>query len=103
MQDGSQRQFSRRSKLETCFAIIEVVAKGVEKPTHIMYKANLSWSVMQDYVKSLERQGLITSVGADGRRAYHLTPKGFDLLGKYLEIKEDIKNTEGLPQNFVVS
>ena len=103
MQEENPRQMTRRSKLETCFAIIEVMAKGVEKPTHIMYKANLSWSVMQDYIKSLERQGLITITGAEGRRVFHLTTKGFDLLSKYLEIKEDIKNSEGMPQNIVVS
>ncbi|MDG6922219.1 MAG: hypothetical protein JRN67_02875, partial [Nitrososphaerota archaeon] len=97
------RQLNRRSKLETYFEIIEVVAKGVEKPTHIMYKANLSWSMMQDYVKNLEIRGIVASAEIEGRRAYHLTPKGFDLLSKYLEIKEDMRTAEGLPQSIIVS
>ena len=103
MQDRTQRQLNRRSKLETYFEIIEVVGAGTQKPTHIMYKANLSWTVMQDYIKNLESRAIVESAEAEGRRGHHLTQKGFELLNKYREIKEDMRISEALPQSIIAS
>jgi predicted transcriptional regulator len=103
MQDRTERQLKRRSKLETYFSIIEVVGAGNQKPTHIMYKANLSWVVMQDYIRNLESRGVVESAEAEGRKSYHLTQRGFELLAKYLEIKENMNIGEGLPQTIPVS
>ncbi|MDG6995944.1 MAG: hypothetical protein JRN52_08475 [Nitrososphaerota archaeon] len=89
----------RRSKLETYFSIIEVVGAGNQKPAHIMYKANLSWVVMQDYIRNLENRGIVESADAEGRKSYHLTQRGFELLAKYRKIKEDMRISAVLPQN----
>ena len=103
MYEVSPRQMSRRSKLETYFAIVEVIGNGFEKPTHIMYKANLSWSVMQRYIKNLELRGIVSCGQVEGKRGYHLTQKGFELLSKYLELKEDMSEEIRVPQSITIS
>ena len=86
-----QSQLNRRSKMETYCDIVKAIGAGAEKPTHIMYRANLSWTVMQGYIKDLESQGLIVSHESDGKRLYKLTEKGFMLLKQYVSIKEDLR------------
>jgi predicted transcriptional regulator len=77
--------------METYCDIVKAIGAGAEKPTHIMYRANLSWTVMQGYIKDLETQALIASQEIDGKRLYRLTEKGFLLLRQYVSIKEDLK------------
>jgi predicted transcriptional regulator len=86
-----QSQLNRRSKMETYCDIVKAIGAGAEKPTHIMYRANLSWTVMQGYIKDLEAQGLVVSQESDGKRLYKLTEKGFLLLKQYVSIKEDLR------------
>jgi predicted transcriptional regulator len=85
------QQLNRRSKMETYCDIVKAIGAGAEKPTHIMYRANLSWTVMQGYIKDLETQELVTSQESDGKRLFKLTEKGFMLLKQYVSIKEDLK------------
>jgi len=89
-QQPQQQQLNRRSKMETYCDIVKAIGAGAEKPTHIMYRANLSWTVMQGYIKDLETQGLVVSQDSDGKRLYKLTEKGFMLLRQYVSIKEDL-------------
>lgn len=77
--------------METFCDILRAIGAGAEKPTHIMYKANLSWTVMQGYIKSLEMQGLVITTVDQGKRLYHLSEKGFQLLGQFMSIREDLK------------
>ena len=88
-----QQQLNRRSRMETCCDIIKAIGGGAEKPTHIMYRANLSWTVMQGYIKALEGQGLVQAQDAEGKRLYQLTDRGFGLLKQYLSIKDDLRLT----------
>ena len=76
--------------METCSDILRAIGAGAEKPTHIMYKANLSWTVMQHYMKSLEAQNLIIATNEQGKRLYHLSDKGFQLLKQFMTIREDL-------------
>ena len=77
--------------METFCDILRAIGAGAEKPTHIMYKANLSWTVMQGYIKSLEMQGLVITTVDQGKRLYHLSEKGFQLLSQFMSIREDLK------------
>jgi predicted transcriptional regulator len=90
-QPKQANQISRRSRLETYGDILYAVSVGAEKPTHIMYKANLSWGVMKEYLKSLETFGLITSTEANGNRIYHLSDPGFKVLKQFLDVKDELK------------
>jgi predicted transcriptional regulator len=87
---------NRRSRLETNADILRAIAEGAEKPTHIMYKANLSWSVMQGYIKALEEQNLIVSRETDGRRHYELTEKGLRVLNAFLAVRREL-DLQNLP------
>lgn len=80
----------RRSRLETIYDILEAIAAGTDKPTHIMYKANLSWKILQQYFKSLESQGIVALNNDQGRRAYQLTEKGFNLLAQFKVVREGL-------------
>ena len=80
----------RRSKMETFGDILKTIAAGTEKPTHIMYKANLSWKILQQYLKALEAQGLVIPSNEDGRRVYRLSEKGFKLLSQFNSVREDL-------------
>jgi predicted transcriptional regulator len=88
-----QQQLNRRSRMETFCDILRAIGGGAEKPTHIMYKANLSWTVMQSYIKSLESQGLVISTDAEGKRMYRLSEKGYQVLNQFLSIREDLNLT----------
>ncbi|SRR5579863_764380 len=86
-----QSGLNRRSRLETYGDILYAVSVGASKPTHIMYKANLSWVVMKEYLKSLERFGFITSEENNGNRIYQLSDAGFRVLKQFLEVKDELK------------
>jgi len=90
VQPQQQQQLNRRSRMETFCDILRAIGSGAQKPTHIMYKANLSWTVMQDYIKALEAQGLVVSDNEEGKRLYRLSQKGFQLLNQFLTIREDL-------------
>ena len=81
---------SRRSRMETYCDILKAIGAGAEKPTHIMYKANLSWTVMQGYIRALEVRGLVLTQDLEGKKTYHLSDKGFHLLNQFISIKEDL-------------
>ena len=50
----------RRSKLEMYVDILNVLAhKGPLKLTHIMYKANVNCSILNEYLDFLIKQGLV--------------------------------------------
>jgi predicted transcriptional regulator len=57
---------------------------GVDKPTRIMYAANMSWRPTQRMLSHLVEQGLILEVlntkGKQSRRRYHITEKGEKVL-----------------------
>ncbi|MDH2899530.1 MAG: winged helix-turn-helix domain-containing protein [archaeon] len=50
-------QFGRRSRVESYCDVFDAIGSGLEKPTHIMYKANLSWNVLEAHIEKLVRKG----------------------------------------------
>lgn len=76
--------------METYCDILKAIAAGAEKPTHVMYKANLSWTVMQSYLKSLESRGLVMAQETEGKKTYRLSDKGFQLLRQFMSIRDDL-------------
>ncbi len=83
----------RRSKLEIRLKILAAVKQGVEKPTRIMYAANMSWKPVQLMLSHLVEQGLLLEVLDTGnkqsKRRYHITEKGEKILD-YFEKAKDI-------------
>ena len=83
----------RRSKLEIRLKILAAVKQGVDKPTRIMYAANMSWKPVQLMLTHLVEQGLLLEVVNTGskqsKRRYHITEKGEKILD-YFEKAKDI-------------
>lgn len=76
--------------MEVKIDIMQAMADGAGRPTHIMYRSNLSWAVMRGFIKSLEQQGLVSSNEIEGRRNYILTEKGSKVLHTYLSVRKQL-------------
>ena len=71
----------QRSVLRIHLDILNAISEeGDAKPTHVLYKANLSHDRLVKYLDELTTKGLI-EVKQDGEnRTYNLTPKGVSFL-----------------------
>ncbi len=83
----------RRSKLETCIDVLNTISKGVTKPTCIMFKANLSWSPMQEYLHFLMDQELIAKNSKGQKVRYEITDKGRRTLNYFRMVEENLSPT----------
>ncbi len=78
----------RRSKLEIIISILHAARENVNA-THITYRANLSYSQLQSYLKLLIKNGLISIIDdAEGNRSYRTTPKGQLLIDHWEKVKD---------------
>lgn len=79
----------KRTRLEVIKDILEVIKSknGKIKPTHILYKSNLSYQMMEDYLKELIEKELIREQRTKQGRTYVLTDKGFAFLAEYGRIQ----------------
>lgn len=68
----------RRNDLDICADILQVASKGAKK-THLVYKANLNFSIVKSYIRRLMESGLIESY--DGK--FFTTDKGVEFLQNY--------------------
>ncbi len=75
----------KRNKLEVIYDILKVIREksGKIKPTHILYKSNLSYLMMKDYLNELIEKGLIKEQKFNDKRSYIITQKGRDYLEKF--------------------
>lgn len=78
---------TRRSQMEIYIDILKAVAEGKKKPTHIMYRANLSWTRLKRYIDFLIGQDLLAEKTNEGTTVFTLTPKGKDVLGYFKRIE----------------
>jgi predicted transcriptional regulator len=83
----SGNQDSRRSSIEIACDILEVVAAKTSKPTHIAYRANLSWTLVNKYLGNMVERGLVKKVDTGRRSAYEVTPSGRAVLSLFNEVK----------------
>ena len=82
----------RRSLLQIKVDILRVVAAGFGKPTQIMYRANLSWNVLQTQLKSFLESDMIEVEEYGSRRKYLITPKGIEMINSYQKVVREILN-----------
>ena len=80
----------RRSLLQIRVDILRVVMEGYGKPTQIMYKANLSWNVLQTQLKSFLEADLLKVEEYGSRRMYIITPRGTDMVMSYHKVLDQI-------------
>jgi predicted transcriptional regulator len=61
-----------------------------------MYRANVSWTVMQDFLKELEAEKLVDTVSQrSGHKKYVLSEKGMECLRTMLAAKSLLGEGEG--------
>ena len=96
-----------RDRLQIVTDMLSVVRdnNGARK-TRIMYLANLSWKLLNQYLNDLMEAGLLSFGGSD---CYVLTPKGrqfLDRVGEYSKRREkveeqlnDVKNERVMLEN----
>lgn len=77
----------RRSKMEIYIDMLQVIAEGNVKPTHVMYKANLSWARLMRHLKFLQGQGLLTIVQRGEVERYEITEKGREVLSYFRKLE----------------
>jgi len=78
----------KRSRIRLCLDVLRVISRGVEKPTNIMYKSNLSWVTLREILMLLAEEGLIKCEVAGKRKRYKITKKGLDTLRYFRKIEE---------------
>jgi predicted transcriptional regulator len=88
------KSFKNRNRTEIVRDILLVARKGALK-THVMYRSNLSYAVITQYLDYLMKEGLIEVVLADHgltTRLYRTTSKGVE----YLDVYQDLVTIAGL-------
>ncbi|MBI5148201.1 hypothetical protein HZA33_00810 [Candidatus Pacearchaeota archaeon] len=80
----------KRTRIEIIQEILEMVAmrKGKIKQTHLMYKANLSYKLLKQYVDELISKGMLEQKREGSNIFIFLKPKGQEFLIKYRKMKE---------------
>ncbi|MEM3457916.1 MAG: winged helix-turn-helix domain-containing protein [Candidatus Bathyarchaeia archaeon] len=87
---GSNPSQKRRDKLYIIAEILEIAKDGTLK-TQIMYRANLSFTQLNDYLKFMLKINLLDKTEENDKEIYRATAKGLDFLQRYREITELIK------------
>lgn len=90
---GSKKTPARRSELEIRMDVLQVVSQGIDRPTQIMYKANLSWIALQENLKALVAKSFLREESVGPRRRYELTQSGFDILRTFRTVLETMGAT----------
>ncbi|MFQ6095396.1 MAG: winged helix-turn-helix domain-containing protein [Candidatus Bathyarchaeia archaeon] len=80
----------RRSQMEILIDILRAVADGKRKPTHIMYKANLSWTRLKRQLDFLTKQELLVNKVTEEGTIYKITPKGKEVLEYFKKIEGEL-------------
>lgn len=79
-----------RDRLYIIAEVLDVAIDGSLK-TQIMYRANLSFRQLNDYVSFLLKLKLIESTETNGKTIYRTTSKGLRVLKAYREIRSLLK------------
>lgn len=87
-QKGKTR-FKNRNRLGIVANILTIAKTGALK-THLMYKANLSYTMLRDYLKFLLDNGLLSEsqYPEDKVTLYRTTDKGVRFLESYVALKD---------------
>lgn len=75
----------KRERLQVIHDILRVIRdnRNKVKPTHLLYKSNLSHQMMKDYLNELQEKGFIEQTKEGNNKFFMLTDKGFNYLNEY--------------------
>jgi predicted transcriptional regulator len=94
LSEAKRKALSRRSQLEIRMDMLKVIKEGAEKPTQIMYKANLSWVALQTHLTNMIERGLLKWASEGTRKRYELTLKGSSVMYAYQKVLEEVGEEE---------
>ena len=80
----------RRTKIEIIHDILKSIQEkgGKIKPTHLLYKSNLSHTKMKEYISELKKKEMILEELDDDNRYVKITDKGLKYISEYKKIME---------------
>jgi len=82
----------RRTRLEIMLNVLNAVHDGVDKPTRIMYAANMSWNPTKKILEKLVGEGFLEvneePSGKRSKKRYGITEKGIKVLRYFYGAQE---------------
>lgn len=93
MSDGDTLH-KRRDHLFIMAEILEVTIDGALK-TQVMYRANLSFAQLNEYLKLMQDLRLLETVKNSERTLYKTTTKGMRYLQSYRQLRDLLKKERG--------
>jgi len=87
---AGEGEMTRRSQMEILIDMLRAVADGNHKPTHIMYRSNLSWSRLKKQLNFLMKQGMLVSEEGNDGTVYKITRKGKEVLEYFKRIEGEL-------------
>ena len=93
MNPWGRNSYKRRDRLYIVAEILEIARDGTLK-TQIMYKANLSFAQLNEYLKFMLKTKLLNKFYANGKEIYGSTKKGEDFLNRHFELTQLLKDPE---------
>ena len=87
--ESERSRFKNRNRLGIVANILTVAQNGAMK-THLMYRANLSYTMLRDYLKFLMDNELLSTSNYPEEKVtlYKTTEKGIKFLESYTALKE---------------
>ena len=80
----------RRDRLVIMAEIVGISKKGISK-THMMFKANLSFSQLNQYIELLTNTALLEKSTVGEKNIFHATKKGLEFLEKQQQAIDMLK------------
>ena len=74
------KSMTKRSRLDIYFDILIVVERGFKKPTEIIYKAYLSWEILNEALPILVTKGFIREELLKNSKRYIITDRGHNAI-----------------------
>jgi len=95
----------RRSRLELYLDVLGAVKRGIDKPTCIMYEANLSWKPLKRLLGHMMDMNLVEEIDLSGTRRrdkrtdknYRLTQKGENVIRYFNEARITLNLEDVIP------
>ena len=87
----------RRGKLEVIADILRSIQdkEGKIKPTHLLYRSNLSHAKLKEYINILLEKGMIEEKIAKNKKMFFMKDQGYKFLSEFERIK-DFSDSFGL-------
>lgn len=80
----------RRDKITIIYEMLKAIMNkgGVIKPTHLLYKSNLSYKRMLPLVEELMKKDLVYQEKDGNKKRYIITDEGRKFVAEYKKMKE---------------